>query len=116
MQWEKIVEIQYDAIQRSSIVYIAILSVIAAFSKQLSLSQNTKILLGLSFFFVLLQSLGVLFLINTQRKGSWKSENGQDPRKENLREVFIRNTILFLSVLATLSIFISVISIIFLKS
>jgi len=108
MNWEKIVEIQYEAMQRSSAIYIAILAAIAAFSRNLSLNYYIKISLILAFLFVLLQSLSILFLTNIQRKASWKNKQSQDPTKENLWENRIRGIVLYFSIFATASIFLTI--------
>jgi len=110
MEWQEIVKIQYDAMQRSSVIYIAILSALAAFSKQLSLNCYSKISLAFAFLFVLLQSFSVLYLTNVQRQASWR--NGSDEQL-NKKENKTRNAVLWLSGLATLSTMITISFIIF---
>lgn len=110
MKWEDIVKIQYDAMQRSSVVYIAILSALAAFSKQLSLNCYSKTFLVVSFLFVLLQSFAVLYLTNVQRQVSWENGNNLEL---NLKENKVRKAVLWFSGLATFSIVISIALLIF---
>lgn len=110
MKWEEIVKIQYDAMQRSSVVYIAILSALATFSKQLSLNCYSKASLVIAFLLVLSQSFSVLYLTNVQRQASW--ENGSNGRL-NEKENKTRKAVLWLSGLATLSIILTISLIIF---
>lgn len=113
MEWEEIVKIQYTAMQKTSVFYIAILSAIAAFSKQLSLSCYTKTTLVFGFLFVLLQNFAVLYLINVHRKAAWaKKNNGANTNLDN-KENEIRNCVLWLSGLATFFIIITIALILF---
>jgi len=110
MKWEEIVKIQYDAMQRSSVVYIAILSALAAFSKQLSLNYYSKTSLAIAFLLVLLQNFSVLYLTNVQRQASWENgNNSQLNKKENKT----RKAVLWFSGLATLSIILTISLIVF---
>lgn len=107
MKWEEIVKIQYNAMLQSTIVYIAILSAIAGFSKQLSLNNCTKIVLVFSFGLVLIQGFLVLFLINVQREALWEKENNTGGNKLemlNNKENNVRKSVLWASLFATLSI------------
>lgn len=111
-KWEKIVEIQYDAMQRLSALYIAIISAIVVFLEK-PFSNYYKFFLIFSFCFVLLQSLAVLCLTHIQRKASWKSEHGEDAKKENHLENIIRKFVLSLSFIAMIFIFVTIALIIF---
>lgn len=114
MKWEEIVKIQYNAMQKTSVFYIAILSAIAAFSKQLSLNCYTKTTLAFGFLFVLLQNFAVSYLINVQRQASWAKENGSaDQTYLNNKENDTRKTVLWLSGLATFFIIITITLILF---
>ncbi len=108
--WEEVVKIQYDAMQRSSALYVAILAAIAVFAKDLSLSCYEITLLVVTFLFVLLQNFAVLCLTNVQRQASWK--DGTDS-KLNEKENKVRKSVLLFSGLATLSIFITIALILF---
>ena len=110
MKWEEIVKIQYDAMLRSSVIYVTILSAIIAFAKQLSLSCYSKTSLVVAFLLVLLQSFAVLYLTNVQRQASW--EDGVNAELNN-KENVIRKAVLWLSFLTTLSIIITIALILF---
>jgi len=115
MKWEEIVKIQYSAMQKTSVFYIAILSAIAAFSKQLSLNCYTKTTLALGFLFVLLQNFAVFYLINVQRQASWAKENSQVNQSYlDSKENSTREAVLYLSSLATFFIIITIALILFL--
>lgn len=101
IEWKEIVKIQYDAMQRSSALYVAILAAIAVFAKEFSLSSFGTIALVITFFLVLLQNLGVLYLTNVQRQASWKGGNNQ---RLNEKENRVRKAVLVIAALATLSI------------
>jgi hypothetical protein len=114
MKWEDIVKIQYDAMQRSSVIYILILSAIAALSNQLILRTLSKIFIIISIGFVLTQNIYTLFLTDTQRQSSWRTEHKIDSDELNKKENRLRKTILYLSIFTTVSILATITSI-FLK-
>jgi len=105
IKWEDIVKIQYDALLRSSVIYVTILSAVAVLAKQLCLSNYAKLALFAAFVFVLLQVLAVLYLTNIQRHASW--EDGND-NLLNERENRVRAIVLWLSSLTTVSIIVTV--------
>jgi len=114
MKWEEIVKIQYDAMKRSSLIYIAILSAIAAFQKNFELSEYTKAVLFISFALVLLQSIAILYLTNIQRQISWtKDMGGDDDLNKNKQENDVRRLVFILSVLTTIFVLLTIFLLVF---
>ena len=115
MKWEKIVEIQYDAMQRTSTLFIAILGAIVVFIDRANFSQIVNIALVFSFFLVISQNIAVLYLTNVQRTASWRREHNENPTRENLKENLVRICVLALSSLSAISIIVTIAFIVFLR-
>lgn len=111
IEWKEIVKIQYDAMQRSSAFYVAILAAVAVFAKEFSLSRYGVVSLVVTFLFVLLQNFAVLYLTNVQRQASW--ESGTD-KELNEKENRVRKVVLSVSAITTLSIVATVALVLFL--
>jgi len=111
IEWKEVVKIQYDAMQRSSTLYVAILAAIAIFAKEFSLTCYGKLSLIFTFLFVLFQNLAVLYLTNVQRQASWESGANEGLNEKENR---VRMAVLLLSTFATLSIIVTIALVLFL--